>query len=120
VTCFYLAYRGVRTANVPLVPGEQLPDELLRLEPGKVIGLTMNAHRLRSLREARAAPFRARRQVLGEYTDLRAVSNELNFAREAMERHGWRQIDVSYKSVEEVADEVLRMLRNDNVVAVEG
>jgi hypothetical protein len=108
VTCFYLSYQGVRAANVPLVPGHEPPKELLEIDPDKVIGLTMNINRLQSVREARIEMMG--RGPFEEYGDKRAVGKEIRFANELMEQHGWRGVDVSYKSTEEVAKEVLALL----------
>jgi len=108
VTCFYLAYRGIRAANVPLIPDcEPLP-QLLAMDPRKVIGLTMNPHRLDKVREARI-------QMMGpgpfqDYGDVQEIRREIEFANTLMARHHWRKIDVSYMSVEEVAKEVMSML----------
>ena len=103
VTCVYLACRGIRVANVPLIPQCTPPPELLKLNPHKVIGLTMNAHRLKSVRTARS-------RTVGrnpKYADLEAIASELRFAHDLMLKHRWRCIDVSYKAVEEVAKEVI-------------
>ncbi|MBI1900036.1 MAG: kinase/pyrophosphorylase, partial [Planctomycetia bacterium] len=107
VTCFFLAARGVRAANVPLIPGHAVPRELLKLPTRKVVGLTMNAQRLVAIRQMRL-------ERTGEsqpYIDLKQVVEELRFASHAMAQHGWRCIDVSYKAVEEVAAEVIEVLR---------
>jgi hypothetical protein len=109
VTCFYLAYRGVRAANVPLVPGCEPPAPLLKLEPAKVFGLTMNPRRLYSLRQARAE---ALGEVsVGSYVDERGIARELRDADRLIEQQGWQKIDVSYLSVEEVATQILNHLR---------
>jgi regulator of PEP synthase PpsR (kinase-PPPase family) len=108
VTCFYLAYRGIRAANVPLVPGCELPNKLLSLPAKKVIGLTMNAKRMRSLREARVRDIRD--ASFGNYADLREINRELTFANAVMAEHRWRRIDVSYLSVEEVAKQIIKMI----------
>jgi regulator of PEP synthase PpsR (kinase-PPPase family) len=111
VTCFYLAYRGVLAANVPLVLNVPPPPQLLELDPARVIGLTMNPHRLRAVREERTEHFGAEAQsALEEYSQPRQIAQELRYAMSLIEQHGWRTIDVSYKSVEETAEEVLRML----------
>jgi regulator of PEP synthase PpsR (kinase-PPPase family) len=110
VTCFYLAYRGVRAANVPLFSGQEPPEELARLDAQRVVSLTMNPSRLRSIRETRADPFRQRRAALDDYTDLRGVAEDLRHTQELAHRYGWRHIDVSYMSVEEVADAVMRLV----------
>lgn len=106
VTCFYLAARGIRAANVPLLAGQKVPPELLRLEPNKVVGLTMNAKRLRSIREARIC--RLSNVPVPDYVD--ELAEELRHARSLMSRHKWPCIDVSYMATEEVAHEVLSLI----------
>ncbi len=53
VTCFYLGYRGVRAANVPIIPGCELPNQLFKMPKEKVIGLVVNPSRLQNVREVR-------------------------------------------------------------------
>lgn len=106
-TCFYLAYAGVRAANVPLVPAVPPPPQLLELDPQKVVGLRINVMRLRTVREARA-------QRLGldpthEYVDKRDMAREVLEANKMMDQRGWRSIDVSYVAVEETAREVMAL-----------
>jgi regulator of PEP synthase PpsR (kinase-PPPase family) len=108
VTCFYLAYRGIRAANVPLIPGSEPPSQLLAIDPHKVIGLTMNANRLSSLREARIQTMG--NVDLAKYGGLEDIRRELKYANSMIDKHGWRKIDVSYKSVEEVAKEIVSMI----------
>jgi [pyruvate, water dikinase]-phosphate phosphotransferase / [pyruvate, water dikinase] kinase len=108
VTCFYIGYRGIRAANVPLIPGLEVPQQLLDLPQESVIGLTVNPNRLLSVREVR-------RQAMGNvpleaYVDRREIRQELLFAESIMKKHRWRQIDVSYMGIEEVASRVLKML----------
>jgi len=108
-TCFYLASEGVRAANVPLVPGVELPTKLLALPKRKVIGLRIDLTRLLAVREGRAYGI-----GLGQndpYVDRRSVGLELAAANRMMERHGWRAIDASYLAIEEIAHEVMRLLR---------
>jgi len=107
VTCFYLAYRGVRAANVPICDGIPPPEALLRLPPERVVGLTMNPHRLRTLREVRLA---AMKSEAANYADAAAIQSELRYAQRLMTEHGWRAIDVSYRAVEEVAVDLLHTL----------
>ena len=107
-TCFFLAYRGIRAANVPLLAGQPVPPELFRLDPDKVIGLTVNPSRLQSVRRARLHAMGVNN--LSEYTGRDAVLDELHAARDLMIKHGWRRIDVSYKAIEEVARDVMRLL----------
>lgn len=107
VTCFYLAYRGVRAANVPIVDCGEPPQELVEIDPAKVFGLTMNARRLTSLREARAEIFGGSHKA---YVDQRGISRELRHTSAMIEKYGWHCIDVSYRSVEEVAHEILKKI----------
>jgi regulator of PEP synthase PpsR (kinase-PPPase family) len=109
-TCFVLAYNGIRAANVPIVPGCALPAELLRLDPHRVIGLTMNANRLEKVREIRME--RMRMGEVATYTDRRQILREIHEADSLMTRHGWRTIDASYRSIEDTAQEVMRLLPN--------
>ncbi len=108
VTCFYLAYRGVRAANVPIVEGIPLPDALTRINPQKVIGLSMNPHRLSLLRQVRRDKVGA---PLDSYVNERSVQAELRAAGQLMNEHGWISIDVSYRAVEEVAVDILHLIR---------
>ena len=107
-TCFVLACRGVRAANVPLVPGIEPPAELLALDPKKVVGLTASVHRLQSIRQARVHSMRM--GELDSYVDTREIAQELRYANGLIEKHGWRSVDVSFKAVEEVAKEVFRLI----------
>ncbi len=108
VTCFYLASRGIRAANVPLIPNHPLPSELTRLSAKRVIGLTMNAAHLESIRQTRLD--RISNRPVAHYADLRDIQAELREIRELMSRNGWECIDVSYKATEEVADQVIEMI----------
>jgi regulator of PEP synthase PpsR (kinase-PPPase family) len=108
-TCFYLAYEGIRAANVPLVPRLAPPAELLALDPRRVIGLRINTMRLKSVREARVLSLGD--ASLDDYVDKRTMAQEIRYANELMARHDWRTIDVSYLAIEEVAKEVLGIIR---------
>jgi regulator of PEP synthase PpsR (kinase-PPPase family) len=108
VTCFYLAYRGIRAANVPLIEGFEPPEQLVKMPARKVIGLTLSPARLHAVREAR-------RQLWGEpemdgYVGQDAIRRELTYALSLMKRHGWSSIDVSYMAVEEVARRICGMI----------
>jgi regulator of PEP synthase PpsR (kinase-PPPase family) len=108
-TCFYLAYAGIRAANVPLIPGIAAPRQLEALPPERVVGLRVNVERLLTVRAARAGhlgPAGAR-----DYVDRRTIAREVLEANRSMEEHGWRSIDVSYLAIEEIAREVIH-LRN--------
>lgn len=108
VTCFYLAYHGVRAANVPLIPALPPPAELLTMPREKVIGLTVTPNRLRSVREARR--HRLGGEVVDYYVGLTEINAELRYAQKLMRQHGWHCLDVSYLAVEEAAVQILHRI----------
>ena len=107
-SCFYLAFHGIKAANVPLVFGVPLPRQLTELEPRKVIGLSVNVSRLLTVRQARATNLGSRH--IDYYTSKREVANEVIHAANLVNLHGWRSIEASYLAVEEIAREVINML----------
>lgn len=107
-TCFYLAFQGLKAANVPLVPGAEPPSQLEACDPLKVIGLNVNVTRLLTVRKARATHLPTTH--VDYYLDRREVAKEVLFAAQLVASRGWRAIDASYMAVEEVAREVMRML----------
>ncbi|MGC8873118.1 MAG: pyruvate, water dikinase regulatory protein [Chloroflexia bacterium] len=103
----YLAYRGFRVANVPIVLGMPLPDAIGRVPPGRVVGLVVEAERLAAIREARLRHY----PLLGlEYADIDHIRRELRHSREIFAAHGWPVVDVTGRSVEETAREVLNLV----------
>ncbi len=107
-TCIYLAHRGVRAANVPLVPEASLPPALLTLERVPVVGLTVSPDRLVHLRRNRLRGHRETRD--SSYIDNDAVRAETVAARRLFERQGWPVIDVTRRSVEETAAAVINII----------
>lgn len=106
-TCFYLAYQGIRAANVPLFPDLEPLPELISLDPDKVIGLTVNVLRLKRVREARVRSLRLR--GMEGYTDKKEIVREVRAANATMARYGWRTIDISYRAIEEIAKQVIQL-----------
>jgi regulator of PEP synthase PpsR (kinase-PPPase family) len=107
-TCIYLAHRGVRAANVPLVPGRQPPERLFQLNSALVVGLTVSPDRLIQIRRNRLLSLKEERE--SSYIDVDAVRDEIVQARRLYERHGWPVIDVTRRSVEETAAAILNLL----------
>jgi len=107
-TCIYLAHRGVRAANVPLVPGRPIPDKLTKLRKALVVGLTISPDRLLQIRRNRLLSLKEGRE--SAYVDTDAVRNEIIEARRLYERQGWPLIDVSRRSVEETAAAILNLM----------
>ncbi len=117
-TCFYLANRGIKAANVPLVPSLPEPPGLDQVQ-SPVVGLTLDAaalieirrHRLRLIASgntAAAGPAHVTRGT--DYVDEDAVKAELLWARRLCNRRGWPVIDVTRRSIEETAATVLQLM----------
>jgi hypothetical protein len=102
----YLAYRGWLVANVPIHPDLPPPPALRALAPERVFCLLMAPARLQELRAARAS---AMNMPLEPYASLEQIRRELLHSEQLALEHGWRQIDVSGKSVEEVAREIVQL-----------
>ena len=107
-TCIYLAHRGVRAANVPLVPNAPLPESLMGLKSTPVIGLTLAPDRLVEIRRNRLRGLNEARE--SSYVDVDRVRAEIVHARRLYERQGWPVIDVTRRSVEETAASVINIL----------
>ena len=107
-TCIYLAHRGIRAANVPLVPGQEDGQRLTQLKNPLVIGLTVSPDRLVQIRRNRIDTLNANQS--SNYTDQDAVRDETIKARRAFERRGWPTIDVTRRSVEETAAAITNLL----------
>ena len=108
--CLLLAYRGIRAANVPLLLGQEPPPELLKLDSTKIIGLTAPVTLVKTFREARV---RGMHMVpLDNYVDVCQIAKELRHASELMAKYAWRSIDITAKPMEDVAREILRLVRS--------
>src|SRR3569833_2139064 len=107
-TCIYLAHRGVRAGNVPLVPGRPIPEKLFDLKTTLVVVLTISPDRLIQIRRNRLLSLKENRE--STYIDVDAVRDEIVQARRLYERQGWPVIDVTRRSVEEPAAAVLNLL----------
>ncbi len=107
-TCIYLAHRGIRAANVPLVPNQEDGERLVGLKNPLVVGLTVSPDRLVQIRRNRIDGLNA--SHTSAYTDQEAVRDETVKARRAFERRGWPVIDVTRRSVEETAAAIINVL----------
>jgi regulator of PEP synthase PpsR (kinase-PPPase family) len=108
-TSIYLANRGVKTANVPLVPGVPLPPKLETLTQPLVVGLTASPERIVQIRQNRLLGLKARHDA-DQYIDKQAVAAEIASARKLCSKHNWPIIDVTRRSIEETAAEVMALL----------
>src|SRR5690606_23454888 len=105
-TSIYLANRGIKTANVPIVQDVPLPGELLEARRPLIVGLVASAERISHVRENRIlgvdGNFRSE-----SYVDKSAIARELAYARQICTRHGWPMIDVTRRSIEETAAAIM-------------
>lgn len=110
-TCFYLANRGIKAANVPLVPGAPLPLELEH-PPCPVVGLTIDPVSLLEIRKHRLKIIGASGVRVGEndYVDAEAVKTEILNAKRLCAARGWPIIDVTRRSIEETAATVMQQM----------
>jgi regulator of PEP synthase PpsR (kinase-PPPase family) len=111
----FLAGRGLQVANVPVVHKLPLPEELARVDPRKVVGLTIKAERLLELRRARLQQMETPPKF--PYADPRQIWAELEYAQSQFSRWGWPVMDVTDKSIEEGAAEVLVLTGIDQPTA---
>ena len=103
----YLAQRGYKTGNVPIVPGRDPPAELLELDRHKVFTLDTNADTLLRVRQERLKSLRT--SPFSKYTDTSSIDQELDRARRLSRQHGWHHIDVTGRAVEENASVVIEL-----------
>src|SRR5258708_4489434 len=108
-TSIYLANRGVRTANVPLVPGIAIPHQLETLTKPLVVSLHATPERLIQVRQNRLLSMGADRGN-DEYIDRQSVADEVAFARRLSAKFNWAQLDVTRRSIEETAAAVMKLL----------
>lgn len=106
-TSIYLANRGYKTGNVPLIPEIPVPDQLYALSKPLVVGLTLSPERLVQIRRSRELS--GQHSVAPDYIDLERVSLEVAFARRLFARQNWPVIDVTRRSIEETAAAVIAL-----------
>ena len=115
-TCVYLAHRGVKAANVPIVADAQQLDDLARLQRPLIVGLTINPETLAQIRRTRQKMMGLEAGDLsrygGDYSDVQRIRGELVLARRLFARHNWPELDVSKRSVEETAAAIYQMIQS--------
>lgn len=109
-TSFYLANRGIKTANIPLVPGCPIPEEIFLANHPLIVGLTQDPKRLVEIRRQRLRMIDQDENT--DYVDLEMVTKEINDARRLFGKHGWAMLNISRKSIEETAATVLKMFND--------
>jgi hypothetical protein len=107
-TCIYLAQRGIRAANVPIVPSLPIPEQLYALTKPMVIGLVASAERIAQIRRHRLITMKETRETT--YADARSITDELVFMKTLCAKLDCPMIDITRRSVEETAATVQNLL----------
>jgi [pyruvate, water dikinase]-phosphate phosphotransferase / [pyruvate, water dikinase] kinase len=107
-TCMYLANRGFKAGNIPMVPGVALPPELFTLKRPLVVGLTTDPARLVQVRSQRLRSLQQDEDA--DYADIDLIKAEVVAARRLFNDQGWPSIDVTRRSIEETAAAILQLL----------
>jgi len=116
-TSIYLANRGFKTANLPLVPGVPLPPEVEQETKAFVVALVASPERIAQVRQNRVIE-----QAQGhfeDYVDRDAIAAEIAQTRQLCARHGWPIIDVTRRSIEETAAAIIRLYHDRGAPAIE-
>lgn len=107
-TSIYLAQRGYKTANVPLVPSLPFPEEIAGNHSAFVVCLIASPDRIAEIRRNRALLIGDR--DLDDYVDRSRIAAEITYTRKLCAKHGWPVIDVTRRSVEETAATIIRLM----------
>ena len=105
----YLSFRGWKVANIPLVLGIPLPENLTEVDYRKIIGLTIDIDNLIRIRKNRLKKFGW--NFNREYADKAHILKEMEYSREIFEKHRWPVVNVTDRALEETAGEVIRIIR---------
>ena len=107
-TSIYLANRGFKTINIPLVTNHKLPNELLSSKDNKcIIGLYADPERLSDIRRNRVAMMKE--EKIDSYVDVNFIKREVDESKVLFKKYNWPTIDVTRKSVEETAASIIRI-----------
>ena len=107
-TSIYLANRGYKTVNIPLVLDQKIPEDLKKNKTSCIIGLIADPERLSDIRRNRVAIMKD--QNLKEYTDLDFIKKEVGDSKNLFKKNNWPIIDVTRRSVEETAASILKII----------
>ena len=110
----YLGYLGYKTANVPIVRGIEPPKELFEIDPGKIVGLTIDAEMLAGIRSERVRVMKGSHR---RYTDLAEIYEELEQAEAVHRRLGCPVIEVSNLAIEETARRIIGLVEQRRLAA---
>ena len=106
-TCMYLANRGFKVGNIPLVPGTSLGEDILKATKPLFVGLTREPRSLSDIRQSRLRIMNEDRSV--DYADVDKVREEVAESRRLFVKHNWPVIDVTRRSIEETAASIVQL-----------
>lgn len=109
-TSIYLAQRGYKTANVPIVPSLPFPEILLKPHTAFIVCLVASADRISEVRRNRMMVLADRN--IDDYVDRTIITVEIAFSRKLCSQHGWPVIDVTRRSIEETAATIIRLMHD--------
>ena len=114
-TCMYLANRGFKVGNIPLVPHMTMPDELFAAPKPLFVGLTREPRSLTDIRQSRLRIMNEERSV--SYADVDSVREEVAESRRLFTKYGWPVIDVTRRSIEETAASIVQLYNQRHATA---
>ena len=106
-TCMYLANRGFKVGNIPLIPGMTLPKNIATATKPLFVGLTREPKSLSDIRQSRLRIMNDKRG--GAYADLDGIREEIAEARRLFAKYNWAVIDVTRRSIEETAATIIQL-----------
>ncbi|WP_417677941.1 pyruvate, water dikinase regulatory protein [Roseibium sp.] len=109
-TCIYLANRGIKAANVPLIPDIPLPPAVMGLKKPLIVGLIASAERIQQIRRNRVLSLHSE-NYNETYVDRKEIAREITMTRRLCSENDWPLIDVTRRSIEETAAEIMALFR---------
>jgi [pyruvate, water dikinase]-phosphate phosphotransferase / [pyruvate, water dikinase] kinase len=109
-TSIYLAHRGYKTVNIPIVPNMPLPPRLMEPHSAFVVCLVASAERISEVRRNRAENLSNRN--LEDYVDRQQIAAEINYSRRICAQNDWTILDVTRRSIEESAAAIIRLMQD--------
>lgn len=110
----YLASKGLKVSNIPLIVDSKAPRELFEIDPRRIIGLTIDKGRLKSVRDERLKSLKLSSDSI--YSSRERIDAELKYADDLMKDLGCFVIDVTYKSIEETSDIIINYLNKNKLL----
>lgn len=110
----YLASKGFRVSNIPLIVDSKAPRELFEIDPKRIIGLTIDKDRLKSIRNERLKFLKLSNDSI--YSSMKRIEDELVYANDLMKDLGCFRIDVTYRSIEETSDIIINYLYKNKLL----